>query len=175
MRRGFTLLELVLVLTLLVLLAAISYPSIQAMYADMKLSAGADHLRGRWAICRTQAIEENRPYRFAVQPGTGKYKLAPDSPEFWGGASDQQATDQAGGAVVIEDVMPADIVFNLAPGGADSDGGGDYVPILLFEPDGSLPEDKYVRITLENARPIELRIRGLTGSVTVRRLAPGEV
>ena len=69
MRRAFTLMEVALVLALILVLAAITVPSLESMYGDVKLTAATDLIRARWADARTQAIEEGRAYRFAIMPG----------------------------------------------------------------------------------------------------------
>src|SRR5262245_36031751 len=80
-RPSFTLLEMVLVLALLVIMAAISLPAINEQYADYRVHAAADQVRARWADARTQAVNEGRAYRFAVVRNRGNFRVAPDSPE----------------------------------------------------------------------------------------------
>lgn len=174
-REGFTLMELMMVLALLVLLAAMAYPSIDAMYSDVRLKAGADHLRGRFAEARTRAIEEGQPYRFAVIPGEGNYRLAPDNSDYWGdagGSGAQGAQPEGAQGTVIEEVVPSNIRFQLGGAGVASDGG--WVALLTFNPDGSCSEDKVIRLDLEGTRPIEIRVRALTGTVTIRSLRAGD-
>src|SRR5436305_9227217 len=101
-RTGFTILELLLVLAILVMLAAMAYPAIESMYDDMKVEAAADHLRGRLAQARSQAINDGRAYRIGVKPDSGDYRLAPDSPEFWGADSAPTQSD--------DDTLPAPLV-----------------------------------------------------------------
>src|SRR5262249_59550742 len=94
-RTGFTILELLLVLAILVMLATMAFPAIENMYDDMKVQAAADHLRGRLAQARSQAINDGRAYRIGVKPDTGDFRLAPDSPEFWGdSAAPTQSDDE---------------------------------------------------------------------------------
>src|SRR6516165_5511545 len=85
MRRAFTLFELLLVLALLVILAGLALPSIDAMYADSRVTAAADQVRASWASARAHAIREGRPYRFAIAVNGNGFRVAPDSSEFWGG------------------------------------------------------------------------------------------
>jgi prepilin-type N-terminal cleavage/methylation domain-containing protein len=179
-RSGFTLLEVVLVLALLVMLAAMAMPALESWYVDMKVDAGADHLRAKFAEARAHAIEEGRPYRFAVMPGQSNYRIAPDSSDFWGGSPNGTATDGStdGTAppLVLEDAMPNSITFNLgsgaAAGAADSNG---WVTILTFlPPDGSSDSDKTIRLELDGARPVDVSVRSLTGAVTTRKVPAGE-
>src|SRR5438874_4807621 len=94
-RSGYTLLELMLVLAIIVVMAAIAYPSATAMYGHLRLSQAADAVRAAWAEARAHAIDEGRPYRFAIIPDQGNYRVAPDSPEFWGSSSQEQASADA--------------------------------------------------------------------------------
>ena len=48
-RSGYTLLELMLVLAILVVISAIAYPSAEAMFSHLRLSQGSDAVRGAWA------------------------------------------------------------------------------------------------------------------------------
>src|ERR1051326_5727702 len=130
-RKGMTLLELLFVLTVLVMLAAISYPAIDSMYGQLRVQAGADHLCGRLAEARSRAILENRPYRFAVKADTGNYRVAPDSPDQWGetaqagqnGQLQSQQDDSAPAPLVDEGTLPHDIIFQFGAG-ADTDSSG---------------------------------------------------
>src|ERR1700756_3400429 len=84
-RRAYTLFELLLVLALLVLLAAIAYPTLDGVLATFRMTEAADMVRANWADARAYAMNEGRSYRFAVISGKGNFRVAPDSPEFWGG------------------------------------------------------------------------------------------
>src|SRR5262245_42186731 len=80
-RSAFTLIELLLVMLIIVMMAVLTYPNIESMYAGVKLQAAADHLVSQFATARAHAIDEQRVYRFAIQPGTSQYRLAPDDPQ----------------------------------------------------------------------------------------------
>lgn len=166
-RSGFTLLELTLVLVLIVILAAMAYPSMEAMYVDAKLRAGADHLRARFAEARARAIDEGRAYRFAVKPNTSDYRLAPDSPEFWGEGQglQEEASVQP---LEIEDKVTGDILFQFGDNAALYESPNGWTTLVTFNPDGSCNEDRIIRLEYEDARPVELEIRALTGSVSAR-------
>src|SRR5262245_61942594 len=84
-RQGFTLFELVLVAVLLVILAAISVPSLESLAGYFRATAASDAVRACWAQARARAMNDGTPYRFSVMPGKGNYRLAPDSANFWAG------------------------------------------------------------------------------------------
>ena len=173
-RSAFTLLELLLVVAVLALIMAVALPSLAELYADAQVTAAADHLMARFAEARVHAIEEVRPYRFAVMPGQSGYKLAPDSPEYWGGTADASSGTDATPALVVEDVMPNNIRFNLGAGAASGADSGAYVTILTFLETGACDEDKTIRLELEGAQAIEIRVRALSGSVSKRTVDMGD-
>jgi prepilin-type N-terminal cleavage/methylation domain-containing protein len=171
-RRGFTLLEVLLVLVVIVMLAAMAYPSIEAMYSDVRLNAAADQIRAAWADARGKAIEEGRPYRFAVQPD-GQYRVAPDGADFWnGGDTPAAATSSDTPPLVLEDSLPKGVTFadgGINGGNADPSAGdsGPWQTIVRFLPDGTASQDVEIVFQAESGgRPLSLRLRGLTGSVT---------
>jgi prepilin-type N-terminal cleavage/methylation domain-containing protein len=181
-RHGYTLFELVLVLAVLVLLSAIAYPSLKAMYGHYKMTGAVDTVRGAWAQARAHAIEEGRPYRFAIVPGTGQYRVAPDQPDYWSGSP--PASDPNGRALVLEKSLPGGVNFAVggpADSGADPQpdppaGGASpdsYANPVVFLPDGSAREDAEVIFQVRGARPTAIRLRGLTGIVTVKHLDAG--
>ena len=51
-RRGVTLVEVLLVLVVLTLIAAIAWPSLQRPFADQRLRDAADMVRAEWASAR---------------------------------------------------------------------------------------------------------------------------
>ena len=66
-----------LVLTILVVAASLGAMSLDRFGGDMRLNSAIDLVRGRWAEGRGQAIEEGRPYRFAVKVDEGRFNVAP--------------------------------------------------------------------------------------------------
>src|SRR6476619_6079383 len=84
-RRGFTLFETLLVAGLLVIVAALAYPSLRGSYGYFKLHGGIDAVRAAWADARARAIQESRPYRFSVEEGGSHFRIAPDRADYWSG------------------------------------------------------------------------------------------
>jgi len=162
-RPAYSLMELLAVIALLVILAAVAYPSIEAMYQDVHVQAAADAVRGAWALARSHAIDDSQPYRFAVIPGGGHYKIAPDVDGYWGG--DGSAVP-AGNGLVIEGDLPAKIPFSMqvGPGGGSC---GQWSYLTTFLPDGTARDNVTVILELAGCQPLAVRLRALTGSVTV--------
>ena len=58
--RGFSLLELVIVVSMLLVIAAIAIPNMMSVIANARLRAGATSLSGMLQSCRMMAIKQNR-------------------------------------------------------------------------------------------------------------------
>jgi type II secretory pathway pseudopilin PulG len=175
------LLELVLVVTIVAMLAVIAYPSLTSMYSDLKMTQAADQVRAAWALGRAHALNEARPYRFAIMPDQGNYRIAPDSGDFWSGNGSSPAAQGGEKPLILEESLPRGIRFvmsdapvNAAPGGEPamvpeaSAPSGQYLPIATFLPDGTCREDVNIVLTMPGVRPLIMKLRGITGAVTVR-------
>lgn len=157
-RRGFTILETMLVLALILVIAAIAIPSIDAMYSDVKLTAAADMVRGNWAEARARAAEDGIAYRFAVVPQTGKFRVSPD-------ADNSLADDSGDPPLTVEDTLPGEVTFSDASdSGGSSD--GEYQSVVVFLPDGTAQENVEVGFRGRGSRTLVLKLRGLTGAVS---------
>lgn len=174
-RSGYTLLEVTLVVALLAILAAISLPSIEGSFVEIRQRAGSDAVRGYWAEARTRAIEDFRPYRFAVKPGTGHFRIAPHSESDAG--TDPMEGDEGGDTarpLSVDEELPKGVSFAEGDGtGGESDGDG-YVTLVVFRTDGTADRDVEVVFQADGCRPLQLRLRGLTGAVTTKKLKMGE-
>jgi prepilin-type N-terminal cleavage/methylation domain-containing protein len=182
-RGAYTLFELLLVLVLLVLLAAIAYPTLDGLLATFRMTEAADMVRANWADARAYAMNEGRPYRFAIVPGKGNFRVAPDSPEFWGGG-DPPVADPNNPPLVVENSLPRGVRFSTldAYQSATADQSGDsslppdsvdsssWSTLVTFLPDGTTKEDVEIVFTGAGARPLDVKLRALTGAVSVQPL-----
>src|SRR5262245_35252734 len=116
-RPAFTLLEVLLVIAVIIALSAVAYPTLAAMYGDVKVKAAADDVRAAWTEARSHAIEDGRAYRFAVQPDTGKYRVAPDADGFWDGSGGDESDAPP---FIFEGDLPNGIVFKVGEDMAES-------------------------------------------------------
>jgi Tfp pilus assembly protein FimT len=153
-RSGYTLLEMTLVTAILTLAGILVVPSLPGMYGYYKRNGAVDAVKAAWAQARERAIEEGRPYRFTVVPGSGRFRVAPDQPP--------PGSDSAGPTAVLEGTLPEGVSFG-GTGSADASGAP-----LVFLPDGTARDDAEVVFQVQGGRATALRLRALTGSVTVR-------
>jgi len=181
LRTGFTLLELVLVLAIIVAFSAIAVTSLDYVYPSHQMTRAADMVHAAWASARAHAIDEARPYRFAIVPNKGNYRIAPHDAEFWSNDPPPQPADPDSGFLILSDALPKGLRFNAAgaPDGAGSAGEPSSLPTgqvpieawstkAIFLPDGTAKSDVEIIFGAEGARQIHLRLRALTGAVTVR-------
>jgi prepilin-type N-terminal cleavage/methylation domain-containing protein len=164
-RRGYTLFELIVVMAVLLMLAAVILPSVGAFRGDTRQRAGIDTVRGELAVARARAMEEGRPYRVAVSQDKKRIRRAPDSSEF---AQTGAFDGPSGSAAAVDypfDYVTAEVVSesDLAPEAVDG-----WVTVAVVHPDGTCREDTVlVVITEPDNGSLRLRVRGLTGSCRV--------
>jgi hypothetical protein len=175
--------ELVIVLAVIVVLATMIYPSLDAMYADYRLTAATDMIRAAWASARARASDEGRPYRFAIVPNKGNFRIAPDDHNFWGGGDVPASDEGAPPPLIQEEALPKGVRFAtpdmtangppVSPGGESALPAGSIEPsvwvgVVTFLPGGTAREDVEMTFFARGARPMTLRLRGLTGVVTMK-------
>jgi len=173
-RRGYTLLELVLVLGVLGISAAIAVPSVRSMFGNSRQVAAADMIKARWADARSFAREQGKPYRFALVDGTGAFRVAPDSSEFWDGApgATPEANTDGQQCSVIDGSLPREVKFSSAGNDAQStqaapQDGGAWANAIVFLPDGTARQDATVAfVETGNTRPLYLKLHGNTGATS---------
>jgi type II secretory pathway pseudopilin PulG len=170
-----TLFEITLVVTIMVIIGALASPLLfNALYSDTRVSAAADAVRACWADCRAQALEEGRPYRFAVVPNSRKFKIEPYQGTLEN-ADSAFLNDLSGSTVKglsIEDTLPEGVRFGTKDVPVSTDGtesGGDYVTIAVFLPDGSAQDDVEITFGAKGSAHVTLKLRAYTGSVTTIR------
>jgi prepilin-type N-terminal cleavage/methylation domain-containing protein len=74
---GFTLLELLLVLALIVVLYSLASPALKRPLASQGLWKSADTIRTQWAATRVRAMRTGCIHVFQYQPGTNQYRIRP--------------------------------------------------------------------------------------------------
>lgn len=179
-RNAYTLFELMLVMAIILILAALISPLIfQRMQDDSKVGIAGDMVRARWNDCRTQAIDTSTPYRFAVIPNTGKFKIEPwtqgasgDSGQPNSG-SGSGSSDNQPGLIIIEDKLPEGVRFGLKDTPISHDAeepqGGDWVTVAIFLPDGTAQDDVEITFGGKGMAPLTIQLRALTGTSMVVR------
>jgi type II secretory pathway pseudopilin PulG len=183
-RGGFTILEILLVLAVLIVVISLTWPSLMRYMREQEIREGAELARTAAAGTRIKAIDTGLTYQFRYEPEGRKFVVVPlDPPDTIAASSTGTATDNeftypvVSGQVGIETrfVIPEDEpnvseglppeVFAKMPNARDLEGVA-WGPPVLFYPDGSA-DDAMFRVVNEDGLRIDLAIRGLTGTVTV--------
>jgi prepilin-type N-terminal cleavage/methylation domain-containing protein len=165
-RRGYTLFEVIVVLALLLLLAAVVLPSIGAFQGDTRQRAASDAIRAEIAIARSHAMEEGIPYRVAISEDGTRIRRAPDNEDF---ASVTGATGSSASSKVSEyqlENVKAEVteVQGGMPPGAENG----WVTLAIVLPNGTCRDDGvFIAIRDEEKSPLYVYVRGLTGSSRV--------
>jgi len=175
--------ELVLVLAVLMVVAAVVAPTLQSLWGATPINAAADTIKARMAQARARAIAENRPYRFDVMENTGTMRIAPDSAEFWdnGAGSDPMMVSADNGSgpppLIVEDKLPKEIRFCSSQSlgsdgqpptdnGNTNGGSGTWVCPVVFLPNGTTRQDAEIAFTEVGGKPLVLRVQSATGAIT---------
>ncbi|MFK7737436.1 MAG: Tfp pilus assembly protein FimT/FimU [Pirellulaceae bacterium] len=96
-RSAFTLLELMLVLTILVLIGAIAAPRLTDVFERQKLNGSASNIRLSWDKARLEAMRTGQSQVFECVLGSGEFSI---KPLLLG----EDISNAAGGATVMTNV-----------------------------------------------------------------------
>jgi prepilin-type N-terminal cleavage/methylation domain-containing protein len=165
-RRGYSILELLVVMAALLILGAFALPTLFGMKGDTRSKAAADMLRSRMNEARAKAMEDGTPYRLALSADQKRIRIAPDT--FAANGMDEDV----GVMFVAEDDLPeavtAEVMLDEFDQVMQDDAG--WVRVATFLPDGTCREDSVeVEIKEPGTVPFVVKLRGLTGAVSVIR------
>ncbi|MEQ8785577.1 MAG: prepilin-type N-terminal cleavage/methylation domain-containing protein [Pirellulaceae bacterium] len=139
--RGFTLLELLLVLALLVMIAALVIPALQLTLQDQRLRKAGDLLRSQMGKARVRSMKTGRMHALWIEPGGNRYRIEPwitGDEALEGNQSAQDAGGQGMGAqgvgglagggaamsdpnlMMTEEVLPEGVVFYASESAQDN-------------------------------------------------------
>jgi prepilin-type N-terminal cleavage/methylation domain-containing protein len=184
-RRGYTLFEMLLVLAILVILAAVAYPFIangltgkDGLTGKRGQEAALDTFRSAVAKARERAMTEGRPYRVSIMPNKGNYRIAPDTDEFWGQGNGSSSAN----VPVVSGALPEGSVFcdPEAAGSAVSRNQETSVPtaqasptsfqpLVTFLPDGTAQDNGQIALkTVGMLQAVTVKFQASTGVLTAK-------
>ncbi len=180
--RGFTLVEMLIVLALLAALASLAWPAVRGMAAKSELRSAAGNVRSALARARLRAIESGVPQRFRYQPGAGRYEALNC------GTPDDASGEPAQPSRVPTDILPPEPIGGVLPSGVHFAGPdeialpdeirpsapGRDAPIgsagwsrpIVFQTNGKTC-DLRLRLLGQDRHYVDVKLRGLTGSVKI--------
>lgn len=185
-RTAFTLLELLLVLAVLVMIAAIAAPSITRAFKRQTLKKSGDLIRAEWARARTRAMTTGHVQIFRCSLGGNQYRT-----DAWVSASNASGIQGAAPAAALQQPVagPGLASFEKLPDGVNFYGSESVAESrdlatdsevaammghaqerrIYFYPDGT---SSTAQLVLFNDREqfVVVGLRGLTGASQVSDL-----
>lgn len=183
-RPAFTLIEVLLVLVVLVITAAFSWPLLTRAFESQRLRSAADLVRSRLTRARIEAIETGQTCRFQYSIDGRRFSIKTDdnSEETAGDSELQAAMGVTRAERRLSGELPEGITFApppntgmampVGPSGDSDDAssedveGGSWSPPIYFHPNGTT-SSAVIRLRNAHGRALELTLRGETGVVTV--------
>ena len=186
-RKGFTLIEMLLVLAIIVAIAALAAPAMRGLIHSARLRAAADTVRTEWTRAHVKAMKTGRIQVYRYELGGAKYSVQP-----WIAGDDaiESSTPMAAGFEVADETqdsanvgegheLPEGTMFVSGDAAAESRSTAieqtamdatqfesEWSRPILFYPDGTT-SDAFVVVANENKVGIQVNLRGMTGTATL--------
>ncbi len=176
--EGFTLVELLIVLAILVMAMTISWPAVGGLLAKNELRSAAQQVRAALAKTRLEAMESGAVRQFRYQAGTRRFEItrlaatAEEPPARRGESADGDATDAPSEVLLASGVRwesPDTSGVLLRPTRSDTAPEQAWSAPILFFPNGRTSN---ARLQLGGRRGflVPLTLRGVTGTVAIGNL-----
>lgn len=198
-RSGFTLVEVLLVLAVIAIFMGAALPSVMRMYGQQKLTQSAERVRQAINIARIQAIETGVIYQFCCESNGTNYVAVPyeadnvnasvAQPAATGGQPVAMKLNGRGVGRLPNGIVFSSSVIGVAGAGVAASGSHkipivfmtglpnagelsnlNWSPPILFKPDGSAMMDAEVQVSDTKKQFVKLRVRSITGAVSMARL-----
>ena len=176
-RSGFTMLEMMLVLAIAIVVAALAVPAVQGTIGNQAIASGADRVRVAMGQARVQAIRTGDVHAFFYQHDGQWFDVAPL-------ADHQRLTrQQTNGRTpsnndreLSDNWLPRQVFFiagetqNDARSESAREASNAPINAILFYPDGTA-QDARILLQDERSRTMAVELRGLTGMTnTIRKV-----
>ncbi|MEE8453028.1 MAG: prepilin-type N-terminal cleavage/methylation domain-containing protein [Thermoguttaceae bacterium] len=190
--RGYTLLELIIVLALIAAIAALSLPAMRGPMDKSELRSAAKELCNRLALARLDAIEAGAAYQFRFEPAGRRFEVARRTASTTATSLPfrSSAANVLGTTVNAPEPSPpvmGDLSDGLSFFGQTTDASSAVDRLLdpllsepaadtaawstpiVFYPNGR-SSDARIRIRGQRGFYVDVTLRGLTGTATAGRL-----
>jgi Tfp pilus assembly protein FimT len=165
-RGGYTLIELVVILVVLIVLGAALIPTLSGFYSNTHQKVAADLILSRIVEARAKAMEQGVWYRLAVNQSGTTIRLAPDGPDFSTLTPDNPPSLNS--KTVEDKLEKVTAVQELEPNDTRTPD-NDWLTIITVGPEGITKEQLNSSVFVKEAKfePIVVQIRGMIGSVAI--------
>ena len=181
-RDGYTLLEVLLALAVLVTLVTIVWPSVTRMYEDYQLKDVTNDLRVQMAATRMLALNEGITYQFRFEP-EGRFFVAIPSEYRMGSSAeeeDSQTVEKLYGELPeglkfkdlrkgINATEKIDELWLEGMANANELSGKSWSQAMYFHPDGTASHAQF-QVVDQNDLAIKVSIRGLSGAIKTSKV-----
>ena len=163
-QSGFTTIELIIVVALLSILAAVGIPSYLNWLPDIRLKSAARNLKSDMMLAQQRAIRENARVAVVFNTGGKSYTVFVDNGA--GGGTPNDWTQNGTEALLKTETMPSQVAMDLAAFGAAADQRVSF--------DGRGLPDQSGEVRLSNTKNIIRRISlSIVGRATIDISADG--
>jgi prepilin-type N-terminal cleavage/methylation domain-containing protein len=189
-RPAFTLLEVMLVLALMVVMAAIVWPAFDKPFASQRLHSAGDMVKAEWMRTRVRAMTTGLTHAFRFQPETGQFQIecvggldaeleatqamdfgVPIQPSLPTGETDMPGLPE--GVVFLTSQTMLDTRGMMVQSQVESTAPADSSNPIYFYPDGTT-SDAQLLLRNEHELYVMVQLRGLTGVTTVSDVLTAE-
>ncbi len=178
-RCGFSLLELILVIAVLIVFASLAMPMVLQTFQRQGLVKGCDRIRGEMGKARVRAMRTGKVHALYFVAGQPWFVVAPyeEAREQNTKAAErlQSLANRPPYSDTEEDLLPRGVIFsNNAEAVVDAraaqtvaDNEESALQTVFFYPDGTAQD---ARVTLQNEKGSkrDVVVRGLTGTAVLR-------
>ncbi|GAB4149492.1 MAG: hypothetical protein Tsb009_23770 [Planctomycetaceae bacterium] len=189
LRSGFTLVEMLIVMTVLVIIAGIVLPIMSDQYNEYRLENAATVVHEEFANARTHAVDTGLAYQFRFEPNGRRYLIIPaetdaDDANAGQGNGDGtepyrprvaqslpdgfefsiESTDNGTTPNIETEQIPESLLAGLPD--ANELAGVSWSPAIMFYPDGTSQSAQFI-IKDSRKQFVRFSVRELTGAVSV--------
>ena len=188
-RRGFTLMEMLLVLGVLVVALAMVYPALMRLAQDQNLLHASEVVQTKLSTARVRAARDGMTYQFRFEPNGRKFVVIPETEIGTAGNGSAANAPQSPPPYRYSGEISAGLQFD--PGQWTTKGGTRLPPNsfdglddarfleavawsspVLFYPDGTGTDGELIVFDTRNCE-VRFTIRGLTSAVSVSQIKQG--